>query len=124
MNETIRSLWLLRIDAILQSAITFAGSLSLLVLERLFAICLDLDRDEVRSAFSDDGTLFRTGILWVDMNDRYDFNSKIELLLGLADELYRPHEDPLELFRNNLIVTEAAFNRITLPSPYQGYTCS
>jgi len=94
---------LVRLDDILQSTIGFAGSLSLLVLDRLFAICLDLDLDEVRAAFSDDGTLFRTGILWLDMNDQYDFSGKVELLRGFADELHRHHEDPLGLFRNNLI---------------------
>lgn len=94
---------LARTDAKLQSSIGFVGSLSLLVLEQLFAVCLDLDLDEVRHALSDDGTLFRTGILWLDLNDNYDFPGKVELLRGFTDELHRNHEDPLGLFRNNLV---------------------
>lgn len=94
---------LVRLDAILQSTVSFAGSLSVLVLEQLFATCLDLELEEVREALSDDGTLFRTGILWLDLNDNYDFPNKVELLHGFADELHRHHEDPLGLFRNNLV---------------------
>lgn len=94
---------LIRLDAILQTAIGFAGSLSLMKLESLFAACLDLDLDEVRHALSDDGTLFRTGILWLDLEDNYEFSQKVELLRGFSDELHRHHEDPLGLFSNNLV---------------------
>jgi len=98
---------LARLDSTLQSAIGFLGSLSLLVLERLLANCLDLTIDEVRHALSDDSTLFRTGIMWLDLDGNYDFPSKVELLRGFSDELNRRHQDPLGLFRNNLVPSQA-----------------
>lgn len=94
---------LVRLDWILQVAISCVGASSLQILERLFATCLDLDVDDVKHALSDDSTLFRTGILWLDLDSNYEFASKVELLRGLPDELQRNHANPLGLFRNNIV---------------------
>lgn len=94
---------LVKQDNTLESATGLLGSLSLNRLERLFAVCLDLQEDQVRNVLSEDGALSRTGILWLDLKGSFEFVGKVELLEGLADELYRNHKDPLGLFRNNLV---------------------
>lgn len=94
-------------DNVLESTLALLGSLSLNMLERLFAVCLDLEAEAVRHALAEDGTLSRTGILELDLDGTYEFGGKVEVLQGLPDELDRHHEDPLGLFRNNLIPSAA-----------------
>lgn len=89
-----------RINGFLETGVCLHGTQTANSLEKLFSICLDLPRHEVRKALLPTGTLSMSGLLWLDMGGTYDFSGKVELLKGLVDELHIHHDDPGNILRN------------------------
>jgi SpoVK/Ycf46/Vps4 family AAA+-type ATPase len=92
----------------LETALDMLGSMQLHHIEHVLSVCLGVDLSLIRKALDHDGTLFKAGILWVDTDGFSLFSGKVEVLGGLDDEMQRHHDQPLSLFRNNLVESQPA----------------
>ncbi|BBP01056.1 AAA family ATPase [Sulfuriferula nivalis] len=86
-----------------EEAIDSMGNLNIASIEKIFSICLGIGITDVRTALSESGTLFRTGILWLDMDSVYTFSNTVVIMHGLTTELMREQNEPLSLFHNHIV---------------------
>ncbi len=77
------------------------GGMNLALLHRLFAVALGHPLGRVRKALDSTGSLSRAGLVNFDLDRRYNFENKVELLPGLADRFSITHRDPFRLFADH-----------------------
>jgi SpoVK/Ycf46/Vps4 family AAA+-type ATPase len=83
------------------------GSLNLAALQRLFSVTLGYPAGRVRKAMDSTGALSRTGLLSFDLDRRYVFEHKVELLPGMGDRFSVLHNDPFRLFADHFTAASA-----------------
>jgi len=92
-------------DSHFEECLSCLGALTIPVLEKLYSTCLDVPVADIRATLSEAGTLFKTGILALDLNGNCNFSERVEILRGLPDEMLRQQAEPLDLFRHNIIAS-------------------
>ena len=95
----------------LRSCINVLGiGIDLLYAVHILSLLLGVDEAEVEKALSPNSRLIRTGLISVSpkLNNLMD---KLEILTGLADNLFVGHESPYSLFRDNF--TPSSTSRLT-----------
>jgi len=87
----------------LSRAVEMVGPLTLGSVEKLFSVVLHRPLLEVSRALRPSGSLSKTGLLKIDLNNRYTFCAKVEILRGFADQVIAEHQDPFDLFAGSFV---------------------
>jgi hypothetical protein len=95
---------LTRQNLFLGQAIDALGSLSTSRAMSVLSVLLDMPVLRVRHALSDDSSLIRSGLMNIDDSGNFDFNNKIEMLMGLAEQLMVEQKNLHFLFSSNFVV--------------------
>jgi len=96
----------------LENALEQMGGLSLASLQAVFVRVLGLSPAAVAKALNPQAALARTGLLTVENQSNFPFRAKVELLVGLGDQLSVRHRDTRGLFRSAFL--KAPKPRLTL----------
>lgn len=94
-------------NALLESAINILGDQSARDIEKILCICLDSSEMEIRQSLLPASKLIRSGLINVDMSGRYQFTQKIELLNGLVDQLHIHSDEPENILKNIIFLSNA-----------------
>ncbi len=89
----------------LESVLSMLGNITLSGIESLFSKVLGLPMASVRQALRSEGKLSQAGLVRFNLQNRWSFENKVEMLPGLADNLSVRHRNPYQLFSKSF--TEA-----------------
>jgi len=88
---------------VLERTLDQLGPLTFGAIHQIFSLTLGHCPKDVRQALRSSSTLARTGLLTCDLDSRYSFNHKVEMLRGLGELLCVRKGNPLELFRQYFV---------------------
>lgn len=100
-QDMIHLVVLSRLQLSLQENLDSIGGLNRAALTTLFARVLDRSAAEVARALDSSSFLMRGGLLELDGGGNYPFSNKVDLLVGISDQLSMPQRHELGLFRNS-----------------------
>ena len=89
---------LVKTNPILGEAIDLLGFNKPSVIARLYANCLSVEPNLVAQALKHDGNLNKTGLLTLEEGTFYSFDSKVNILDGLLENIDIPTTRPIEMF--------------------------
>jgi SpoVK/Ycf46/Vps4 family AAA+-type ATPase len=100
-QDLIHLVVLSRLQLSLQECLDSIGGLNRAALITLFARVLNLKAIDVARALDSSSFLMRGGLLELDDAGNYPFSNKVDLLVGISDQLSTPQRHELGLFRNS-----------------------
>lgn len=89
-----------QINELLPLGISAMGRLSIMNLQQILSVALELSVEDTRKSLLPSGALAMSGLITIDMSDKYEFCGKVELLDGLADEMHLHHNNPADILRD------------------------
>ena len=99
---------LVKTNPILGEAIDLLGFNKPSVVARLYASCLSIDSNLVSQALRSDGNLNKTGLLTLEEGTYYSFDSKVNILDELLENIDIPTTSPIEMFKSSFCLTSPA----------------
>ena len=99
---------LVKTNPILGEAIDLLGFNKPSVIARLYANCLSVEPNLVAQALKHDGNLNKTGLLTLEEGTYYSFDSKVNILDGLLENIDIPTTRPIEMFKSSFCLTSPA----------------
>lgn len=104
-SDILHFVVLQRLQPQFSEALEMVGDLVRASLIRLLSVCLGHSDRAIQTALDDRGRLCRSALLTVDESRRYNFESKMDLLEGLAGALTIEQDDLFDLFGASLAPT-------------------
>ena len=95
---------LVRQNLFLGQAVEALGSLSTSRAMSVLSVLLDISVPRVRHALAEDSSLIQSGLMNIDEIGNFDFNNKVEMLTGLAEQLMVEQKNLYFLFSSNFVV--------------------
>ena len=99
---------LVKTNPILGEAIDLLGFNKPSVIARLYANCLSVEPNLVAQALKHDGNLNKTGLLTLEEGTYYSFDSKVNILDGLLENIDIPTTRPIVMFKSSFCLTSPA----------------
>lgn len=99
---------LVKTNPIMEDAIDLLGFNKPSVIARLFAGCLNIEPNLVTQALRHDGILNKTGLLTIEEGSYYSFDSKVNILDGLVDNIDAPTSQPIDMFKSSFYLASPA----------------
>lgn len=99
---------LVKTNPIMGDAIDLLGFNKPSVIARLYAGCLNIETNLVTQALRHDGILNKTGLLTIEEGSYYNFDSKVNILDGLLENIDAPTTKPIEMFKSSFYLAASA----------------
>lgn len=99
---------LIKTNPIMGDAIDLLGFNKPAIVGRLFTSCLSMEPHLVTLALMHDGVLNKTGLLTVEPGSYYSFDSKVNVLDGLVDNIDAYTAKPITMFRSSFYLSSPA----------------